>query len=44
MRMIGYCEQCQRIRQVRVYNSFLAAGVVRGICRQCEEKEREVKR
>jgi len=40
MRLLGYCEQCQRIRQVTVRKSMLAAGVIRGVCHDCEERER----
>ena len=41
MRLVGYCEQCQRIRMVTARRSFLAAGLVRGICAECEEKEKQ---
>ena len=43
MRLIGYCEQCQRITRVKPRNSFLASGMVRGICSECEEKERKAR-
>jgi hypothetical protein len=40
MKLLGYCEQCQRICRVNVHTSFLAAGLIRGICDECREKER----
>jgi hypothetical protein len=41
MMIHGYCEQCQRIKRVKPRTSFLAAGVIRGICADCEEADRE---
>jgi hypothetical protein len=44
MRAVGYCEQCQRIRMVQVRMSLLAAtGQVRGMCADCEERDRKSK-
>ena len=44
MRLLGYCSECRRIKQVRVSGHGLAmvgarGGVATGICWQCEEEE-----
>lgn len=41
MRMVGWCERCHRIRQVRVNLSrWTGRGVPVGICWECEQEQR----
>jgi hypothetical protein len=42
MRVIGYCTECGKIKRVKVRPAMLASGrtPIRGICFECEEKER----
>lgn len=49
MRIVGYCTECRRIRQVNASGSALAVAasrqsVIQGICSDCEEKAREKRR
>ncbi len=40
MRMVGYCTECHRIRQVRVTRYVPGTRVPEGICANCEEADR----
>ena len=49
MRLIGYCTECRHVRYVRVSAQQMAlagrhAGVMQGVCADCEEKQREQQR
>lgn len=40
MRVTGYCVKCKKVKQVTVRPSGMHRGMVVGICRECEEKQR----